>query len=125
MWGAAGCNDTNRGAMWLLLLWFLVQDARLLSLENDFEDEMGTLEGEFTVERDAIVRQHTAERQELVDIMNAVAADEADKEQETRHVRVCVCRMRSARPPSPPSPFVKPVWLNCDLCLAWSVCTGL
>lgn len=62
-----------------------LQDARLLALENTFEDDLSQLRAEFTAEREQVVKQHTKERSELLDIMAAVESDEAEKEQETRH----------------------------------------
>ena len=62
-----------------------LQDSRLLALENEFENDLRTLEDEFQAERDEIDTQQTAEKQELVDIMEAVKADEREKETDAKH----------------------------------------
>ena len=62
-----------------------LQDSRLLALENEFENDLRTLEDEFQAERDDIDRHHESEKQELVDIMEAVKADEREKETDAKH----------------------------------------
>ena len=68
-----------------------------MALENSFEDDLAQLRAEFTVEREQVVKQHTKERSELLDIMATVESDEAEKEQETRHVRERGCGSRCRR----------------------------
>lgn len=62
-----------------------LQDSRLLALENEFENDLRTLEDEFKAERMEIEKQHGAEKQELLDIMEAVKADEREKETDAKH----------------------------------------
>ncbi len=56
-----------------------LQDSRLLALENEFEGDLRTLDDEFNAEREEIVRQHTLERTELLDIMSAVEMEERER----------------------------------------------
>lgn len=60
------------------------QDARLLALENEFEAEMTEIAAEFNAEREQIQMQHQLEKQELLDIVAAVDAKEAEREGEER-----------------------------------------
>ncbi|GMH64866.1 hypothetical protein TrRE_jg9644, partial [Triparma retinervis] len=61
-----------------------LQDARLLGLEQEFEDELQTLENEFDKERRLVVSQHSSEVKELNDIMTAIDAEEQEREAEAR-----------------------------------------
>lgn len=61
-----------------------LQDSRLLALESGFERDLSTIEGDFQVEREKIVRQHNMERNELMDIMQAVATEEREREAEAK-----------------------------------------
>lgn len=61
-----------------------LQDARLLGLEQEFEEELQTLENEFDKERRLIVSQHSSEVKELNDIMTAIDAEEQEREAEAR-----------------------------------------
>ena len=61
-----------------------LQDSRLLSLENEFEYELRSLEDEFTAEREAIVQQHGMQKKELLSIMSVVGAAEEDTEGDMR-----------------------------------------
>ncbi|GLE05591.1 hypothetical protein PINS_up014623 [Pythium insidiosum] len=61
-----------------------LQDERLLGLEKEFEKDLRELEQEFTIEKDKIVAQHAMEKNELQRIMNAVEAQEKEKEAEAR-----------------------------------------
>lgn len=61
-----------------------LQDARLLALENEFEQDLGTLEDEFNAEREEIIKQHTLEKTELLDIMAAVEVEEHEREAESK-----------------------------------------
>tara|TARA_B100000780_G_C20993123_1_gene397202 strand:- start:46 stop:870 length:825 start_codon:yes stop_codon:yes gene_type:complete len=62
-----------------------LQDSRLLALENEFENDLRTLEDEFEAERLEIIAQHTAETDQLRDIMSAVDADEKERETDAKH----------------------------------------
>ena len=42
-----------------------LQDSRLLALENEFENDLRTLEDEFNAEREEIITQHNMEKTEL------------------------------------------------------------
>lgn len=61
-----------------------LQDARLLTSEQEFERELKTLEAEFAAEKEAIVKQHSQETQELGEIMSAVEAEEQEREAEAK-----------------------------------------
>ena len=61
-----------------------LQDSRLLALENEFENDLRTLEDEFNAEREEIISQHDREKTELMDIMAAVEADEQERAQEAK-----------------------------------------
>uniref|UniRef100_A0A7S1CIL1 Dynein regulatory complex subunit 2 n=1 Tax=Bicosoecida sp. CB-2014 TaxID=1486930 RepID=A0A7S1CIL1_9STRA len=61
-----------------------LQDSRLLALENEFEADLRVLDAEFQAERDAIREQHARETGELNDLVEAVTAEEAEKENESR-----------------------------------------
>ena len=61
-----------------------LQDSRLLALENEFENDLRTLEDEFNAEREEIITQHDREKTELMDIMAAVEADEQERAQEAK-----------------------------------------
>lgn len=61
-----------------------LQDSRLLSLENDFENDLRALADEFNAEREEIVKQHQLERTELLDIMAAVEGEEHEREAEAK-----------------------------------------
>jgi hypothetical protein len=52
------------------------------SLSNS--GDLRTLEDEFNAEREEIVKQHTMERTELLDIMAAVEAEEREREAEAK-----------------------------------------
>lgn len=56
-----------------------LQDSRLLALEQEFEVELKTLQKEFAEERKHVVRHHTAEVQELSDIISAVEVNQKTK----------------------------------------------
>ena len=62
-----------------------LQDSRLLALENEFENDLRTLEDEFEAERLDIIAQHKAETDQLRDVMTAVEADEKERETDTKH----------------------------------------
>ena len=57
-----------------------LQDSRLLALENEFENDLQTLEDEFEAERLEMIQQHTTESEQLKDIMTAVDSDEKERE---------------------------------------------
>jgi len=61
-----------------------VQDSRLLALENEFNAELATISSEFNVEREQIEQQHHQEKTELLNIMEAVEAEEQERESEAR-----------------------------------------
>ncbi|KAH8091501.1 hypothetical protein JL720_5808 [Aureococcus anophagefferens] len=61
-----------------------LQDSRLLTSEQEFEQELHTLEAEFQAEKEAIVKQHALETQELNDIMSAVESEEQEREAEAK-----------------------------------------
>mmetsp|Transcript_1781 Transcript_1781/g.5259 ORF Transcript_1781/g.5259 Transcript_1781/m.5259 type:complete len:385 (+) Transcript_1781:189-1343(+) len=57
-----------------------LQDSRLLTSEQEFEQELHTLEAEFNAEKEVIVRQHAMDTQELNGIMVAVDAEEQERD---------------------------------------------
>jgi hypothetical protein len=61
-----------------------LQDSRLLALENEFESELAEVACEFNAEREQILKQHAAEKRDLVDVVAAVEAEEAEREAEAR-----------------------------------------
>jgi ubiquitin len=61
-----------------------LQDTRLLSLENEFEYDLKTLETEFNAEKEEISKQHVREKTELLNIMEAVDHQEAEREAEEK-----------------------------------------
>ncbi|OQR86501.1 hypothetical protein ACHHYP_10492 [Achlya hypogyna] len=61
-----------------------LQDGRLLGLENEFEKDLQILEREFSVEKEKITKQHLMERNELLNIMRAVEAQEKEREAEAK-----------------------------------------
>ncbi|CAM9440632.1 unnamed protein product [Ectocarpus sp. 8 AP-2014] len=61
-----------------------LQDSRLLALEQEFEVELKTLQKEFAEERKHVVKQHTAEVQELSDIIAAVETQEEEREADAK-----------------------------------------
>jgi len=61
-----------------------LQDTRLLALENEFEFDLKTLESEFNAEKEEISKQHVREKTELLNIMEAVDHQEAEREAEEK-----------------------------------------
>lgn len=61
-----------------------LQDARLLGLEREFARELGALETEFRVERGKLEAQHAGETRELRRVLEAVDAQEKEREAEAR-----------------------------------------
>jgi len=62
-----------------------LQDSRLLALENEFENDLRTLEDEFDAESLEISTQHQNETNQLHDIMTAVDIDEKERETDAKH----------------------------------------
>jgi len=60
------------------------QDMRLKALESEFQAELADISNEFNEEREQINRQHDAEKQELLDIISAVEAEEQAREAEEK-----------------------------------------
>merc|ERR1719446_2012678 len=58
-----------------------IQQSRLQALEEDFQSDVGTLEGEFKVERDQLMERHTLEKRELMIIVQQVEQEERNREQ--------------------------------------------
>ena len=61
-----------------------LQDARLLRAEKDFERDLRVIETEFSTEKNKIVKQHALEKNELLDIMHAIDAEEKEREAEAK-----------------------------------------
>eukprot|EP00941_MAST-03F_sp_MAST-3F-sp1_P003751 g3751.t1 len=61
-----------------------LQDSRLLTLEKSFNDELGKMRSDFQAERLNMDRQHDRERQELLDVIAAVDAEEREREAESK-----------------------------------------
>ncbi|KDO24183.1 hypothetical protein SPRG_10611 [Saprolegnia parasitica CBS 223.65] len=61
-----------------------LQDGRLLGLENEFEKDLQIIEREFSVEKEKITKQHHLEKNELLNIMRAVEAQEKEREAEAK-----------------------------------------
>jgi hypothetical protein len=53
-----------------------LHDARLLALEQAFEEELQTIRSTYATERDAIVAQHAEETGELTTLISVVHAQE-------------------------------------------------
>jgi hypothetical protein len=61
-----------------------LQDNRLLGLETDFETELRVLQAEFNLEKESVAKQHTREKIELLSVMQAVEAQETEREAEDK-----------------------------------------
>jgi len=61
-----------------------LQDNRLLGLESDFETELRVLQAEFNLEKESVAKQHTREKTELLSVMQAVEAQETEREAEDK-----------------------------------------
>merc|ERR1719238_2259941 len=61
-----------------------IHDARLLALENEFERDLSTLEDDFGKERAEIVAKHDQSCAELHNVMAALEAELAEKEEEAK-----------------------------------------
>jgi len=61
-----------------------LQDDRLLGLESDFETELRIMQAEFNLEKESIVKQHAREKTELLSVMQAVEAQESEREAEDK-----------------------------------------
>jgi hypothetical protein len=61
-----------------------LQDEKLILLEKEFEQEFKELEKEFTIEKEKILLQHLKEKNELVNIMQAIEQQEKEKEQDAK-----------------------------------------
>merc|ERR1719335_126316 len=59
-----------------------IQQSRLEALEDDFQNDVATLEEEFRVEREQIMEKHTLEKRELTIIVQQVEQDEKNREQQ-------------------------------------------
>merc|ERR1719262_1916540 len=58
-----------------------IQQSRLQALEEDFTNDVATLEEEFKVERDLLMERHALERRELAVIVQQVEQEEKNREQ--------------------------------------------
>merc|ERR550514_2633210 len=58
-----------------------IQQSRLQALEEDFQNDVKTLEDEFKVERDQLMERHTLEKRELMIIVQQVEQEERNREQ--------------------------------------------
>lgn len=63
------------------------QDSRLATMESHFESDLEVLTNEFQSEREVIMEKHTADRKELLNLLDAVAQQEAYKAAEAKQVR--------------------------------------
>jgi hypothetical protein len=61
-----------------------LQDGRLFGLESDFEAELSVLQAEFSLEREAVIKQHAREKAELLSVMQAVDGQETEREAEDK-----------------------------------------
>merc|ERR1719183_1530888 len=58
-----------------------IQQSRLQALEEDFQNDVKTLDDEFKVERDQLMERHTLEKRELTVIVQQVEQEERNREQ--------------------------------------------
>lgn len=61
-----------------------LQDSRLLVAEREFTNQLDELQAEFGAEKEAIVKQHARDTQELNEVMANVDAEERERDAETK-----------------------------------------
>jgi hypothetical protein len=61
-----------------------LHDTRLLSLEEEFRDELRNLQQEFIQEKEKIVKIFSAEKEDLTAVIEAIDQEEAEREAEAK-----------------------------------------